>query len=73
MSPGRFIRYLRMKKAAAFLEVNNASVTRVATGVGFTNLSYFSKCFREEFGLSPSAYSRQLQNKSEASDIQHCE
>jgi AraC-like DNA-binding protein len=58
-SPSRFIRLLRLKRAARLIEEHHASITRIAFEVGFGNLSYFTKCFREEFGLSPSAYSRQ--------------
>jgi len=60
-SPSRFIRHLRLKRAEKLLEQHKGSVTHVAYEVGFGNLSYFTKCFKEEFGISPSAYSRQYE------------
>jgi signal transduction histidine kinase/DNA-binding response OmpR family regulator len=51
-----YIRILRLKKAATLLSDRFGSVSDVAYEVGFTNLSYFSKCFKEQFGKTPSEY-----------------
>jgi signal transduction histidine kinase/DNA-binding response OmpR family regulator len=52
-----YIRLLRLKKAAELLDKKWGSVSEVAYEVGFTNLSYFSKCFKEQYGKTPSEYS----------------
>ena len=52
-------RFIRLKRAVKMLEENQAPITHVAFEVGFGNLSYFTKCFKEEFGISPSEYSKQ--------------
>ena len=52
-----FIRKLRLQRAAQLLDQRWGTVSQVAYEVGFSNLSYFSKCFKDQFGQSPSGYS----------------
>ena len=56
MSPGEFIRVYRLKRAAEFLVKKKASVSEIAYEFGFSNPKYFSKCFRQQFGMTPSEY-----------------
>lgn len=53
-SPNVWVRKIRLQKARQLLEQKSGTVTEVAFQVGFSNMSYFAKCFREEFGLAPS-------------------
>jgi len=55
-APTDFVRTLRLRRAAQLLAAQAGQVAEVAYQVGFTNLSYFSKCFRAEFGHPPSAH-----------------
>ncbi len=49
-----FIRRIRLQKAKELLEVTNDSVSEIAYQTGFVDPSWFSKCFKKEFGYSPS-------------------
>jgi AraC-like DNA-binding protein len=56
MTAVAYIRDLRLKKAALLLEKGDLSVTEVMYSVGFSNPSYFTRCFQEAYGTTPSDY-----------------
>ena len=58
-TPVEYIRDLRMRKAAKLLSAGKFSVSEVMYTVGFSNSSYFSKCFSKAFGMTPTEYMRQ--------------
>ncbi len=53
-SPNVLIREMRLERARQLLEQGVGNASEVAFQVGFNSLAYFSKCFAEQFGLSPS-------------------
>jgi signal transduction histidine kinase/ligand-binding sensor domain-containing protein/AraC-like DNA-binding protein len=50
------IRNVRIKRAAQLLETKHYNVSEVAYMVGFTDLDYFRKCFKEQFKKTPKDY-----------------
>lgn len=55
-TPNEYIRVIRLRKAAELLKESEKNVSEVAYAVGFDNPYYFSKCFKEQFGMPPSQY-----------------
>jgi AraC-like DNA-binding protein len=57
-SPNEYIRIIRMKKAAELLVSTNLNVSEVSYNVGISDPFYFSKCFKAQFGESPSQFQK---------------
>jgi AraC-like DNA-binding protein len=55
-STGEFLRTVRLRQAARLLREGGHTVTEVAYAVGFQTPTYFTKCFREDYGVTPSEY-----------------
>jgi len=58
-SASEFVRDLRLQRAAQFLATNGISVADAAYSAGFNSLSYFSQCFKEKYGVTPSQFEKQ--------------
>lgn len=53
LSTTDFIRHLRLQRSKELLEKNAGTIAEIADSVGFTNHSYFARCFQEQFGILP--------------------
>ncbi len=53
-SPAVYIRRLKLQRAKELLQSTDLNISEIAYEVGFKDLSYFSRSFSEEFGVSPS-------------------
>lgn len=56
LSINEFIRSIRLKRAAQLLSQGNSSIKEVMFEVGFSNSSYFTRAFKEEFNCTPKEY-----------------
>jgi len=67
-TPFRFILRLRIEKAAAMIRANSReSITGIAYGCGFSDISVFSRNFRDHFGVSATRYRKEKHEKSNLS------
>lgn len=62
-TPTDFIRSIRLKRAAQLLQGSRLPIVEVANRVGFGSPSYFSKCFKEMFGMLPKQYVEKYEKK----------
>jgi signal transduction histidine kinase/DNA-binding response OmpR family regulator/ligand-binding sensor domain-containing protein len=60
-SPGEFIRYLRLHRGMELLQKGAGTVSEIAYTVGFSDPSYFSKCFHKQFGKAPTEVRRAVE------------
>ncbi len=56
MAAKEFVKDIRLKRAAQLISQNKLNVSEVAMEVGFSDISYFRKCFKEKFGVSATKY-----------------
>jgi DNA-binding response OmpR family regulator/signal transduction histidine kinase len=57
-SVNEFIRIVRIKKAAELLGNSNLQISEIVGKVGFNSFAYFTKSFKEYFGVTPKQYKR---------------
>ena len=52
-TPSQFVRTIRLKRAAELLSRKSDNISQIAYQVGFSNISYFNKCFKDQFEMTP--------------------
>jgi signal transduction histidine kinase/ligand-binding sensor domain-containing protein/DNA-binding response OmpR family regulator len=62
--PNEFIRLIRLKYAAKLLSENQYNISEIGYLVGFNSHSYFSKCFYQQFQLTPSEFLENRKNNT---------
>ena len=53
MSPVELLRKSRLERASQLLRTTDRSISEIAYETGFSAPSYFAKCYKEEYGMSP--------------------
>jgi AraC-like DNA-binding protein len=53
-TPAHFLRSIRLSKAKSMIREQKGTIAEISYSVGFSSPAYFTKCFKEEFGFSPS-------------------
>lgn len=55
-NPTKYIRYLRLEKAQQLLRTGRENIRDIALSCGFSDICYFSNCFKRQFGISPRTF-----------------
>jgi len=55
-----YIRNIRLEAARELLKTSDLNISQIVYTIGFTSRSYFSKIFREKFGLTPNQFKKKL-------------
>jgi AraC family transcriptional regulator len=56
ISPHRYVLQCRVKRALELLADTNMPLSEIATAVGFSDQSHYSRCFRKTVGVTPASY-----------------
>lgn len=62
-SATEFVRYVRMKKAVKLMKEGSLNIDEIGYAVGFNSHSYFTQCFKKQFGMTPSEYIQEQKAK----------
>ena len=52
----QYLKHYRLEKAAALLRETDRTILEIAMETGFDNLSYFTRSFKEKYGISPGKF-----------------
>ena len=63
LSGNEFIRKYRLQKAMKLMTQEGYNISETAYACGFSDSNYFRSCFKQEFGMTPSEYLKQLHQK----------
>lgn len=55
-SPNTFVKHYRLREAIKLMGKSQGNISEAAFATGFTSPSYFTKCFKKEFGILPAEY-----------------
>lgn len=64
-TPSSYVRIVRLKKAVEYFHNGETRINEVCYMVGFNSHSYFSKCFAQQFGMTPTTYVMHLHDNAE--------
>ncbi len=64
LSSSEFIKNQRLRMAAQLIKTKDLNISEVGYSIGFNDPSYFAKCFKQEFGVSPKEFAIKNKNKS---------
>ena len=70
-SPKEYLRIRRMKQAAALLAEGRLTIQAVSCQVGISDPFYFSRCFKQQFGMTPTEYVRNAREGSSSEEIEN--
>lgn len=55
-----YIRHVRLEEARDLMNNSNLNISQIVYSIGFTSRSYFSKIFKEKYGIPPSEFKKQI-------------
>lgn len=60
MAPVELVKDMRLKRAKQIIDSGEYTIAEVSYMVGFSSSGYFSTCFKEKYGQSPSQYLKSI-------------
>ncbi|OMP30123.1 helix-turn-helix domain-containing protein [Mangrovimonas sp. DI 80] len=70
LSASQFMRQVRLEQAMELLKESDLTISEVSFQVGFGNSSYFIKCFKEQYGVTPGEVGKQAEEITQEIKVQ---
>lgn len=67
--PTEFLREIRLRRAAYLLETTDEPIKTIARSVGYASRSYFSRAFKQAFGVDPTRFREHRRPGAEVSGV----
>lgn len=64
LSVSKFIRAVRLEKSLEYMKDEGVSISSIATKVGFKSHSYYTRCFKDYYGIDPVKKRKEIQQLS---------
>jgi DNA-binding response OmpR family regulator/anti-sigma regulatory factor (Ser/Thr protein kinase) len=61
IAPVDFVREFRIQRALQMMDAGETNISQISFSVGINDARYFSKCFKQKFGINPSEYKSRIQ------------
>lgn len=61
ISPGEYIRRVKLEESKALIREGKMNFSQIATALNYSTIHHFSRQFKDNFGISPSEYSKSIQ------------
>ena len=65
ISPGEYIRRLKLQESKQMIRENNLSFTEIAAQLQYSTVHHFSRHFKEKFGITPTEYAKSVRRETE--------
>jgi len=67
IAPIDFIKEIRIQRAVQLIEAGETNISQIAYTIGMNDPRYFSKCFKQKYGMTPSEYREKFQRENSKS------
>ena len=60
ISPGEYIRRIKLQESKQMIRENNLNFTEIAAQLHYSTVHHFSRQFKEKFGITPTEYAKSV-------------
>jgi len=70
LTVNKYMQHIKLEAAKEMLKLSEKNISEIVTSIGLNNRSYFSKIFKEKYGVSPKYFLKNKKNLREAEEAE---